>query len=249
MDKNIEREFHAVADLFPLLEGAALDELADPEARIERSDPRKGLAADEHRQACDEGLLARRSAGGCAQVHLAHASEDRIEIRVRTETLELNRELAGKPDVVGVDEGIANDTEPLRYKFTLRRTYWLILDSFDAGAGGTWTLNGNFICPKIAGVEPGLLGGFELGEFHPNPFGSTTAVRFTLPVRSHAALRIHDLAGRVVRTLVDGEMAAGAHTSKWDALDDRGLRVPAGMYFARLSSGEKTALRKMLFVR
>jgi hypothetical protein len=151
--------------------------------------------------------------------------------------------------VIGVDNGIANDTEALRYKFTLRRTYYLILDSYDQGVSGTWTLNGNLICPLIAGVgdrEPRVFG---LGEFRPNPFVRSTTVRFTLSERGPATLRVFDLAGRVVRTLVDGDLPAGEHVSQWDARDAQGARVPAGMYFARLWSGERTALRKMLFVQ
>jgi hypothetical protein len=48
---------------------------------------------------------------------------------------------------------------------------------------------------------------------------------------------------------VDGDLPAGEHVSQWDAHDAQGGRVPAGMYFARLWSGERTALRKMLFVQ
>ena len=151
--------------------------------------------------------------------------------------------------IYGLDQAVTNETEYLRYVFSNRGTYYLILDSYEAIIWGDWTAIGGIICPPLLGVDdPGRTAEFRLGEFQPNPFGNATAVRFTVPQTGPVTLRVYDLAGRVVKTLVDGSVTAGEHASNWDARDETGQRVPAGMYFARLSIGSQTALRKMLFV-
>jgi hypothetical protein len=59
-------------------------------------------------------------------------------------------------------------------------------------------------------------------------------------------LRVYDLAGRLVRTLVDGEQPPGLHEVAWDARGARGGRVAAGVYFYRLRVGEGTAARRLI---
>ena len=72
----------------------------------------------------------------------------------------------------------------------------------------------------------------------PNPFNPRTAIRFELTTPGSAELRVHDLAGRLVMTLVDGrELAAGTHRSVWDGKDHAGRTVAAGVYIARLTAG------------
>ena len=125
--------------------------------------------------------------------------------------------------VYGSDKSVTNETEHLRYKFTSRGTYYLILDSYDALIWGNWTATGGIICPPVLGVDdPGRKAEFRLGEFQPNPFGNATAVRFTVPQTGPVTLRVYDLAGRAVKTLVDGTVTAGEHASNWDARDETG---------------------------
>ena len=56
-----------------------------------------------------------------------------------------------------------------------------------------------------------------------------------MPDARYTALRIYDLSGRLVRTLVDGEQGAGLHTVVWDGRDSSGKKVAGGVYFYRLS--------------
>jgi hypothetical protein len=152
--------------------------------------------------------------------------------------------------VAGSDTSGAAQPEHLRYKFTARGVYYLILDSYDSGITGVWTAIGAVVCPQITGVDGRpAAGSVSLAAAYPNPFQRLSTLRFTLPVASRATLRIHDLAGRVVRTLLDSDMSAGAQSSTWDARDDRGLRVPDGTYFARLTVGDRIASRTMILVR
>jgi hypothetical protein len=90
---------------------------------------------------------------------------------------------------------------------------------------------------------------FALVEAYPNPFNPTATIEFDLPVRCAASLRIYDLAGRLVRTLVDRELAASHHRVVWDGLNDAGRQVPSGTYFYRLRAGQYEQTRKMMLVK
>jgi hypothetical protein len=79
----------------------------------------------------------------------------------------------------------------------------------------------------------------------PNPFTWRTSVHFDLPVGGRVRLEISDVAGRHVRTLVDGTLTPGAHVSEWDGRGDGG-GLRAGIYFARLEAPGGTLRRKLV---
>jgi len=85
---------------------------------------------------------------------------------------------------------------------------------------------------------------------HPNPFGLETGIQYRLPATAPVNLAIYDVAGRLVRTLLDGEFeAAGAHEVAWNGRDDRGLPVATGVYFARIVAAGAQETRKLVFIR
>jgi Tol biopolymer transport system component len=83
----------------------------------------------------------------------------------------------------------------------------------------------------------------------PNPFSSTTVIRFSVPEPGHISLRIYDVAGRLVRGLPDGIRETGSHEVFWDGRDDRGESLPSGVYFCRLEAGRHSATGKLHLVR
>lgn len=72
---------------------------------------------------------------------------------------------------------------------------------------------------------------------YPNPFNPQTEIRFELPDAGHADVVIHDVAGRLVRTLHRGQLPAGPHGLVWNGLGDDGGTAPAGLYLATVRSG------------
>ncbi len=84
----------------------------------------------------------------------------------------------------------------------------------------------------------------------PNPFNPTTQIQFDLAHGGRVALRIYDVAGRLVRTLIDKDMAAGrGYKEIWHGLDDQNLRVASGIYFYRLDAAGVTFTKKMVIMK
>lgn len=90
----------------------------------------------------------------------------------------------------------------------------------------------------------------SLARNTPNPFNPRTSIAFAVPHDgAHIALRVYDLAGRLVRTLVDESRAAGDHTVTWDGSDDSGRASPAGVYVYQLHQEGTTLSRRMTLVK
>ncbi len=83
----------------------------------------------------------------------------------------------------------------------------------------------------------------------PNPTSGSTDIGFVLPADARVTLRLYDVAGRLVRTLVEGSMPAGAHRARWDGLDARGRAARSGIYFAKLQAGATIRSEQILLLR
>jgi hypothetical protein len=90
---------------------------------------------------------------------------------------------------------------------------------------------------------------FGIHSVAPNPFRTSTAIRFGLTRPEVVRLEIYDATGRRVQTLVDGAQTAGAHSVPWNGQDQRGAQVGPGFYFARLTAATEVSNRKFLLVR
>jgi len=86
---------------------------------------------------------------------------------------------------------------------------------------------------------------YYLSSPTPSPFSRRTQVRFGLPRESEVSLKVYDLSGREVRTLISGRRAAGLHTASWDA----GEGVPPGVYFLRLEAEGRSLTRRAVVLR
>jgi hypothetical protein len=83
----------------------------------------------------------------------------------------------------------------------------------------------------------------------PNPFNPRTMITYVLPVDGHARLVVYDVAGRVVRTLLNRWESAGSHEIVWDGRDNRGRRVPSGAYLSKLAVEEYEMANRMLLLK
>ena len=95
----------------------------------------------------------------------------------------------------------------------------------------------------------GLPGEFSLSQNYPNPFNPNTVIRLSLASATHAALKIYDIRGREIRTLLDGFQQAGERSLVWDGRDANGNPVVSGIYVSRLQAGGSVATKKMILLR
>jgi hypothetical protein len=100
--------------------------------------------------------------------------------------------------------------------------------------------------PSGAGESPRVA---SLGQNYPNPFNPSTTIPFTLAREGRVELRVVDVAGRVIATLLEERRAAGAHEAHWDGRDARGVAVSSGVYFAQLRTDDATDRRKLVVLK
>ncbi|PIU44710.1 MAG: hypothetical protein COS95_07675 [Ignavibacteriales bacterium CG07_land_8_20_14_0_80_59_12] len=89
---------------------------------------------------------------------------------------------------------------------------------------------------------------FALRQNYPNPFNPTTIIDYDLPLAGRVTIRIFDLLGEEIRTLLDGERPAGYHRIVWDGKTNAGKTAGTGVYFYRLTTGNHASTRKMLIL-
>ena len=100
------------------------------------------------------------------------------------------------------------------------------------------------------GIEEGILPlEFKLFQNSPNPFNPMTEIRYQLPNDGHVRLSIYNISGQEIRVLVDAPVSSGVHTVIWDAEDEAGRTVPAGIYLYRIQTARHTDSKKLLLVK
>jgi Secretion system C-terminal sorting domain len=136
-------------------------------------------------------------------------------------------------------------------------TVWRIIDSlgifqmiFEPGVQLTLRgarINGIVRYGTITSVtqEPTMLPvGISLMQNYPNPFNPSTAISFRIPSRSFVSLKVFDLIGREVATIVSEEMSAGSYTKQWNA-----EKMSSGIYFYRLQAGSSMETKKLVLLK
>ena len=83
-----------------------------------------------------------------------------------------------------------------------------------------------------------------LYQNYPNPFNPTTMINYQLPVTNHALIKVYDVLGREITTLVDTQLPAGRHQVLWDAGN-----YANGIYFYKIQAGDFQNMKKMLLIK
>jgi len=90
---------------------------------------------------------------------------------------------------------------------------------------------------------------FRLSQNSPNPFNPVTSIAYEVPEEARVTIRIYDVTGRVVRTLVDRDCDPGRHVVSWDGVDELGETVGSGVYFCTMNAPGYRGERKMLLLK
>jgi hypothetical protein len=102
----------------------------------------------------------------------------------------------------------------------------------------------------VADDDSGMLPDrFVLHQNYPNPFNPFTNIKFDLPHAAPVRLDIYNILGRRVKTLINDVYRAGFHSVIWNGTDDDGHSIASGVYFYRLTAGDRAATRKMVVLK
>jgi hypothetical protein len=87
---------------------------------------------------------------------------------------------------------------------------------------------------------------FEMVQNYPNPFNPTTSIKFTLPesFAGNVMMKVFDITGKEVATLVNGQMNGGFHSVAFD-----GSKLSSGIYFYKISAGSYSDVKKMTLIK
>ncbi|MBI4552859.1 MAG: choice-of-anchor D domain-containing protein [Candidatus Latescibacteria bacterium] len=122
----------------------------------------------------------------------------------------------------------------------------LSFDRFHANEAAVQTGTGEVVVQRV------IPSAFALDQNVPNPFNPATAIRYALKERGHVTLRVYNLLGQVVTTLVDGPQEAGVYTARWNGRTTTGAALAGGVYFYQLQvTGREPflATRKMILIK
>jgi hypothetical protein len=99
--------------------------------------------------------------------------------------------------------------------------------------------------PMVCSVTPNAVPtAYALNQNYPNPFNPNTEISYAIPAQTHVTLKIYNLLGQEIATLVDQVKVAGRHTISWTATD-----IASGVYFYRLQTDDFSATKKMVFMK
>jgi len=97
--------------------------------------------------------------------------------------------------------------------------------------------------------EASMPGSYYLLQNYPNPFNPITTLHYDLPENSFVNITIYDMLGRKVKTLINETQDAGYRSIIWDATDNNGEPVSAGIYLYQIQAGEYMQTKKMVLLK
>jgi len=85
---------------------------------------------------------------------------------------------------------------------------------------------------------------YTLSQPYPNPFNPATTIKFSIPQTEFVTVKVYNIAGHEITTLINDELSIGNHTIKWN-----GSRQPSGVYFVKIESGGFVQTKKMVLLK
>ena len=153
----------------------------------------------------------------------------------------------------------AGGTAPLTYTLSPALPAGLSFDAATRTIAGTPTAEGEtaytYTVTDANGASTSLSlqtlpAAFSLADNFPNPFNPATTIQYALPQAADVELTVYNVLGQPVRTLIAEHQSAGRYAVEWDATNDSGHSLSAGMYFYRLQAGgEFHEVKKMLLLK
>jgi hypothetical protein len=153
------------------------------------------------------------------------------------------------PDTMDTYSYATEDTVFMDTLVALGITYYYRLSAFDYHgneSGYAEQVEATFLNTEDELLVPTE---FALHQNYPNPFNPVTTLRYDLPENDHVTIIIYDMLGRQVKTLMDQTQDAGYRSIIWDATNDYGNPVSAGIYLYQIQAGEYMQTKKMVLLK
>ena len=90
---------------------------------------------------------------------------------------------------------------------------------------------------------------FNVSQNYPNPFNPSTTINYSIPQQSRVVIKVYDMMGREINTLVNEDKSPGYYSAQWNGENSYGSRVATGIYFYRVVAGNFTQVKKMILLK
>ena len=130
--------------------------------------------------------------------------------------------------------------------------YWRVRSKTAEGEYSNYTGAGEFeIDGSITDVEDEaeLPTEFKVSQNYPNPFNPSTTIKFALPANEKVSVKIYDMLGREIHTLLNSDLQAGNHQVVWNGNNSNGNKVSTGIYFYQVVAGNNVVTKKMILMK
>jgi hypothetical protein len=153
----------------------------------------------------------------------------------------------------GLPVGVASSSAEYGFVVTDFPLYFMESEGAEMLVDAVMELFGEPVSVGEGEIAAGLPRAYSLSQNYPNPFNPMTTIGFEVPIRSsgasNVALRVYDIRGRLVRTLIDEPVEPGVYQIGWDGRDVNGIRVASGIYFYTIKTADFSATRKMTLLK
>lgn len=132
------------------------------------------------------------------------------------------------------------------------KTYYWRVSSNNTNGSSNYSSIGSFNTGGVTDVpneQQVLPAAFELSQNYPNPFNPATKITYALPQNSFVSIKVYDMLGREVKSLINNEMLAGNHSVDWNGENNSGFKVSSGTYVYRITAGNFVAVKKMILIK
>ncbi len=153
----------------------------------------------------------------------------------------------GSDGIALADSFETDDAEDVANSVAIQSDGKIVAAGYSTGnAGGEVFAVARFLPSNVTAIKEinSTPKSFALYQNYPNPFNPTTAITYQLSANSHVTLKVYDILGREVATLVNQKEIAGSHSVTFD-----GSRLASGVYFYRLVAGSYTATKKLILIK
>jgi len=125
-------------------------------------------------------------------------------------------------------------------------TYYFIIDQMDKDWNNVRSKTYSFVAGAVSVEQENIPIEISLSQNYPNPFNPSTNIKYSIPVKGFVSLKIFDIQGRLIATLVNEQKSAGTYNYEFNSSD---YQLSTGIYFYKLQCGDFSKTNKMLLIK